>query len=131
MSESRDRTVAENKIPDKLTFKRKEVMQLTKLDGRVLDYWEKEFSAYAPVVNQSGEKFYSHRDVEVILAVKQWLILEKRDKGLIKDLLLDHFGDLAGTQSAAAADAVNPEKLQKIRRGLKEILTLLAKDDKN
>jgi DNA-binding transcriptional MerR regulator len=123
--------MAENKIPDKLTFKRKEVMQLAKLDGRVLDYWEKEFCAFSPVVNQSGEKFYSRRDVEVILAVKQWLIQEKRDKGLIRDLLLQHFGDLAGSQPAAASEPVNPEKLQKIRRGLKEILTLLAKDDKN
>ena len=123
--------MAENKIPDKLTFKRKEVMQLAKLDGRVLDYWEKEFCAFSPVVNQSGEKFYSRRDVEVILAVKQWLIQEKRDKGLIRDLLLHNFGDLAGSQPAAASEPVNPEKLLKIRRGLKEILTLLAKDDKN
>ncbi len=76
--------MAEIKIPDKLTFRRKEVMQLAKLDGRVLDYWEKEFSAFAPVVNQSGEKFYSRHDVEVILAIKQWLVQEKRDKGKIK-----------------------------------------------
>ena len=41
--------MAEIKIPDKLTFRRKEVMQLAKLDGRVLDYWEKEFGAFAPV----------------------------------------------------------------------------------
>jgi DNA-binding transcriptional MerR regulator len=123
--------MAENKIPDKLTFKRKEVMQLSKLDGRVLDYWEKEFCAFAPVVNQSGEKFYSRRDVEVILLVKQWLIIEKRDKGQIRDLLLQQFGDLGGSQSPTASEPVNPEKLQKIRRGLKEILTLLAKDDKN
>jgi len=123
--------MGENKIPDKLTFKRKEVMQLSRLDGRVLDYWEKEFAAFAPVVNQSGEKFYSRRDVEVILLVKQWLIIEKRDKGQIRDLLLQQFGDLGGSQSPAATEPVNPEKLQKIRRGLKEILTLLAKDDKN
>ncbi len=123
--------MAENKIPDKLTFKRKEVMQLAKLDGRVLDYWEKEFGAFVPVVNQSAEKFYSRRDVEVILAVKQWLIIEKRDKGQINDLLMQQFGDLAGVQSAAAAEPINPDKLHKIRRGLKEILTLLAKDDKN
>ena len=123
--------MAENKIPDKLTFKRKEVMQLTKLDGRVLDYWEKEFGAFTPVVNQSGEKFYSRRDVEVILAVKQWLTKEKCDKGRIRELLLQHFGEMADGPAPAQADGVNPEKLLKIRRGLKEILTLLAKDDKN
>jgi len=126
--------MVERKIPDKLTFRRKEVMQLAKLDGRALDYWEKEFSAFVPVVNQSGEKFYSHRDVEVVFAIKQWLIQEKRDKAQIKDLLLQTFGDLGSGQAAAGsqeAEPVNPDKLKKIRRGLKEILTLLAKDDKN
>jgi DNA-binding transcriptional MerR regulator len=123
--------MADDRIPDKLTFKRKEVMQLSKLDGRVLDYWEREFQAFSPVVNQSGEKFYSRRDVEIIFAVRQWLIQEKRDKSLIRELLLQRFGDLAGARPPAAGDPVNPEKLRKIRRGLKEILTLLAKDDKN
>ncbi len=123
--------MAESKIPDKLTFKRKEVMQMAKLDGRVLDYWEKEFAAFVPVINQSGEKFYSRRDVEVILSIKQWLVQEKRDKGQIKELLLRNYGDLANPQPAAGAEAIDPEKLNRIRRGLKEILTLLAKDDKS
>lgn len=123
--------MADDWIPDKLTFKRKEVMQLAKLDGRVLDYWEREFHAFSPVVNQSGEKFYSRRDVEIILAVKGWLIQEKRDKSLIQQLLLQRFGELAGSQPADAGEPVSPEKLRRIRRGLKEILTLLAKDDKN
>lgn len=102
---------------------------MAKLDGRVLDYWEREFNAFVPVVNQSDEKFYSRRDVEIILAIKQWLIQEKRDKSQIKDLLLQNFGDLASGQ-LAGSEPVNGAKLKKIRRELKEILTLLAKDDK-
>lgn len=51
--------MAERNIPEKLTFRRKEVMQLAKVDGRVLDYWEKEFTAFTPIINQSGEKFYT------------------------------------------------------------------------
>jgi DNA-binding transcriptional MerR regulator len=123
--------MAEIKIPDKLTFRRKEVMQLAKLDGRVLDYWEKEFSAFTPVVNQSGEKFYSRHDVEVILAIKRWLVLEKREKNKISELLLQNFGDLANTQPNSPEGPVDTEKINRIRRGLKEILTLLAKDDKS
>jgi DNA-binding transcriptional MerR regulator len=126
---NKKKAMAERKIPEQLTFKRKEVMQLAKLDGRVLDYWEKEFRAFVPVVNQSGEKFYSRRDVEIIFAVKQWLIQEKRDKSQIKDLLLQNFGDLASGQPVNS-EPVNGAKLKKIRRELKEILTLLAKDDK-
>lgn len=123
--------MAENNIPDKLTFRRKEIMQLVKLDGRVLDYWEKEFNAFTPVINQSGEKYYSHRDVEIIMAIKKWLINEKCDKGKIRDLLLQNFGDLANTQPGSNQEPVDPEKLKRIRRGLSEILTLLAKDDKS
>jgi DNA-binding transcriptional MerR regulator len=123
--------MAEIKIPDKLTFRRKEVMQLAKVDGRVLDYWEKEFSAFAPVVNQSGEKFYSRHDVEVILAIKQWLVQEKREKSQISELLLKNFGDLANAQPGSPQEPVDAEKIKRIRRGLKEILTLLAKDDKS
>jgi hypothetical protein len=65
------------------------------------------------------------------MAIKQWLINEKCDKGKIRDLLSQNFGDLANTQPGSNQEPVDPEKLKSIRRGLNEILTLLAKDDKN
>jgi DNA-binding transcriptional MerR regulator len=123
--------MSETIIPEKLTFRRKEVMQLTKLDGRVLDYWEKEFAAFTPVSNQSGEKFYSRRDVEVILKIKEWLSRDKCDKVKIKDMLLQNFGEFANGQHSAPQGPIDHEKVKRIRRGLDEILTLLAKDDKN
>ena len=122
--------MADNTIPEKLTFRRKEVMQLTKLDGRVLDYWEKEFAAFTPVTNQSGEKFYSRRDVEIILKIKEWLSRDKCDKNKIKDMLLQNFGELDNGQHTAHGP-LNHEKVKRIRRGLDELLTFLAKDDKN
>ena len=123
--------MAENIIPEKLTFRRKEVMQLTKLDGRVLDYWEKEFTAFSPVTNQSGEKFYSRLDVEIILKIKEWINRYKCDKIKIRDMLLQNFGEFANSQHSPAPGPINQEKVKRIRRGLDEILTLLAKDDKN
>ena len=74
-------------IPEKLTFRRKEVIQLAKLDGKVLDYWESEFAVFSPVDSQSGERFYSRKDIEVILKIKEWLNLEKLDKNKIMDVL--------------------------------------------
>jgi DNA-binding transcriptional MerR regulator len=118
-------------IPEKLTFRRKEVMQLAKLDGRVLDYWENEFKAFSPVINQSGEKYYSRPDVEIILRIKQWLSLDKYDKNKIKELLLQNFGEFDNTQKGPVAGSISREKVERIRRGLDEILTLLAKDDKS
>jgi DNA-binding transcriptional MerR regulator len=125
------RKMAENSIPEKLTFRRKEVMQLAKLDGRVLDYWEKEFTAFTPVTNQSGEKFYSRHDVEVILKIKEWLSRDKYDKNKIKDMILQNFGELNNGQHSLTQVPLDHEKVKRIRRGLDEILTLLAKDDKN
>jgi DNA-binding transcriptional MerR regulator len=123
--------MAKTTIPEKLTFKRKEVMQLAKLDGRVLDYWEKEFAAFTPVTNQSGEKFYSRRDVEVILKIQEWLNRDQCDKNKIKALLLQNFGEIDNGQPTAAPGPLDHEKVKRIRRGLDEILTLLAKDDKS
>ena len=125
------RKMTENNIPEKLTFRRKEVMRLAKLDGRVLDYWEKEFTAFTPVTNQNGEKFYSRRDVEIILKIKEWLSRDKCDKNKIKDMLLQNFGELDNGQNSFAQGPLDHEKVKRIRRGLDEILTLLAKDDKN
>jgi DNA-binding transcriptional MerR regulator len=123
--------MAEIKLPEKLTFRRKEVMQLAKLDGRVLDYWEKEFAAFTPITSQSGEKFYSHRDIEIILKIKEWLSRDKCDKNKIKDMLLQNFDEIDNGQRSPAPGPLDHEKIKRIRRGLDEILTLLAKGDKN
>lgn len=123
--------MAEIIIPEKLTFRRKEVIQLSKLDGRVLDYWEKEFSAFTPVTNQSGEQFYSRHDVEIILKIKEWLNQDKCDKKEIKDMLLQKYGEFDNGRNSSVQEALDHEKVKRIRRGLAEILTLLAKNDKN
>ncbi|MCX6554944.1 MAG: MerR family transcriptional regulator [Candidatus Aminicenantes bacterium] len=123
--------MTKSNIPEKLTFRRKEVMQLAKLDGRVLDYWEKEFAFFTPVTNQSGEKFYSRRDVEIIMKIKEWLGRDKCDKNKIKEMLLQNFGEIDNVQNTSAPEPLDREKVKRIRRGLDEILTLLAKDDKN
>ncbi|MBN2398788.1 MAG: MerR family transcriptional regulator [Candidatus Aminicenantes bacterium] len=118
-------------IPEKLTFRRKEVMQLAKLDGRVLDYWEKEFKAFTPITNQSGEIFYSRHDVEIILKIKEWIGHEQYDKNKIKEMLLQDFGQIDTGRKESESGSVSQEKVKRIRRGLDEILTLLAKDDKS
>jgi DNA-binding transcriptional MerR regulator len=123
--------MAEPSIPEKLTFRRKEVMQMAKLDGRVLDYWEKEFAAFTPGTNQSGEKYYSRRDVEIILKIKEWLARETCDKNKIRELLMENFGDLGQGQQSPTPANISHDKVKRIRRGLDEILTLLAKDDKS
>jgi DNA-binding transcriptional MerR regulator len=125
--------MAEIKIPEQLTFRRREVMQLAKLDGRVLDYWESEFAAFVPLLNQSGEKYYTRRDVETILLIRQLLIVEKRDKESVHQAL-NGTGGPNGVPPAkpvrSKKDLMSGKTLHEMRRQLREILTLLDKNDK-
>ena len=117
-------------IPEKLTFRRKEVTRLTKLDGRVLDYWEKEFTVFTPMINQTGEKFYTHRDIEIILKIRELLIVEKLDKNKIKEVLKNDLS-IADLLEARGIEAhFDKGKINRIRGELKEILTILDKSDK-
>ena len=117
-------------IPEKLTFRRKEVIQLTKLDGKVLDYWEKEFAVFSPVVNQTGEKFYTRKDIEILLRIRELLIVEKMDKNKIMDVLKKDLpvGDLF--EEHGEESCFDKNKINRIRGELKEILTILDKSDK-
>ena len=142
-------------IPEKLTFKRNEVIRLTRLEGRVLDYWQKEFGVFDPTVNQVGEKFYTRDDVELILKIKQWMVVERIEKEKVKERIKQEYGPTPGaakanTQAQAqththadekirvrpSGPEVRPvlpdsrEKLRIIRQNLQEILTILDKNGK-
>jgi len=119
------------KIPDKLTFKRSEVVNITQLDGKVIDYWEREFGQFVPFINQDGEKFYSRNDLESILMIKQLFIVEKKDKSQIRDLMRCGNNHVAENQPPKTANKNDQgKKLRSIKSSLKEILTLLDKSDK-
>jgi hypothetical protein len=46
-------------------------------------------------------------------------------------MILQNFGELNNGQHSLTQAPLDHEKVKRIRRGLDEILTLLAKDDKN
>src|SRR6476469_1259953 len=63
-------------IPDKLFFKIGEVCDLVGVQAHVLRYWETEFPMLSPQKNQSGQRSYRKRDVEIALKIKQLLYKE-------------------------------------------------------
>ncbi len=119
-------------LPDKLTFKRPEVIKITRLDGKVIDFWEKEFGGISPVVNKAGEKFYTRQDIELILKIKQLMIVEKMEKSRIKKIIAEIDGDSIENnhENRVKNQKIKIEKLKMIRTGLEEILTLLDKNGK-
>ena len=118
-------------IPDKLTFKKREVINITRLDGKVLDYWEKEFNVINPVINRNGEKYFSRKDIEIIIRIKDLLMGERKSKEETKSIIISEFE--IGT--APVEKVEKPKKkaglnLTSLKEGLKEILTLIDKNDK-
>src|SRR4029453_4878479 len=63
-------------IPEKIYFKIGEVCELVGVQGHVLRYWETEFPTLSPQKNNSGQRSYRRRDVEIALRIKQLLYKE-------------------------------------------------------
>jgi DNA-binding transcriptional MerR regulator len=138
----------DRQIPNKLFFKIGEVCELTDTQPYVLRYWESEFPALAPAKNSSGQRIYRRRDIETILRIKQLLYEEGFTIAGAKKRLEVELTGRADTPSSAAAAAPAPSPsapnaegvtpaadptrraLREVRDQLREILTLLDRNDR-
>ena len=124
-------------LPDKLAFKQKEVIKITRLEGKVIDYWQKEFGGFEPTVNSEGEKFYTRKDIQLILNIRQWMIVEKIEKAKIKEMMIkgreehDDANPVSNNaDSPREMKTIRADQLKIIKQSLHEILTILDKNDK-
>lgn len=127
----------ERKIPNKLFFKIGEVCEITDTQPYVLRYWESEFPALAPAKNSSGQRIYRRRDIETVLRIKQLLYEEGFTiAGAKKRLDAELAGRVETPQpvtpnpAAAGGDERGRSALQQVREQLREILTLLDRNDR-
>jgi DNA-binding transcriptional MerR regulator len=133
----------ERKIPNKLFFKIGEVCEITDTQPYVLRYWESEFPALAPAKNTSGQRIYRRRDIETVLRIKQLLYEEGFTiAGAKKRLEMEMAGRTptpssappggngGGTAAGSAGDDATRKALHEIRDQLREILTLLDRNDR-
>jgi DNA-binding transcriptional MerR regulator len=128
----------ERKIPNKLFFKIGEVCEITDTQPYVLRYWESEFPALAPAKNSSGQRIYRRRDIETVLRIKQLLYEEGFTIAGAKKRLETEMSVRPDTQpvpksgevEAAEKDPKTNSALKEVREQLREILTLLDRNDK-
>jgi DNA-binding transcriptional MerR regulator len=131
----------DKKIPNKLFFKIGEVCEITDTQPYVLRYWESEFPALAPAKNSSGQRIYRRRDIETVLRIKQLLYEEGFTiAGAKKKLEAEMAGRVVtpstnplGDGGAIASDATGSDRvaaLRQVREQLREILTLLERNDR-
>jgi DNA-binding transcriptional MerR regulator len=129
----------ERKVPNKLFFKIGEVCEITDTQPYVLRYWESEFPALAPAKNSSGQRIYRRRDIETVLRIKQLLYEEGFTIAGAKKRLETEMAGRTNTPTSQAAAVVesdaaveDPTKraLAEVRDTLREILTLLERNDR-
>jgi DNA-binding transcriptional MerR regulator len=139
-------------IPNKLFFKIGEVCELTDTQPYVLRYWESEFPALAPAKNSSGQRIYRRKDIETVLRIKQLLYEEGFTiAGAKKRLEAELTGrtptpgsvtpsgnggvkkepEAAAASTGSGASETSRKALQEVREQLREILTLLDRNDRN
>jgi DNA-binding transcriptional MerR regulator len=126
-------------IPNKLFFKIGEVCEITDTQPYVLRYWESEFPALAPAKNSSGQRIYRRRDIETVLRIKQLLYEEGFTIAGAKKRLETEMTGRGNTPTSQAGAVVESEQasddpmrkaLQEVRETLREILTLLERNDR-
>jgi DNA-binding transcriptional MerR regulator len=126
-------------IPNKLFFKIGEVCEITDTQPYVLRYWESEFPALAPAKNSSGQRIYRRRDIETVLRIKQLLYEEGFTIAGAKKRLETELAGRANTPTSQAAAVVESDAavedptrraLAEVRDTLREILTLLERNDR-
>ena len=126
-------------IPNKLFFKIGEVCEITDTQPYVLRYWESEFPALAPAKNSSGQRIYRRRDIETVLRIKQLLYEEGFTIAGAKKRLETEMAGRGNTPQSQAAAVVESESaaddptrraLAEVRDTLREILTLLERNDR-
>ena len=120
-------------IPNKLYFPIREAAQIAGVEPYVLRFWEKEFPMLSPVKEKSGHRRYRRKDIELVLEIKRLLY----DQGFTISGARSQLQKVASRARASSGESRSEPKAQtseaagvvldRIRRGLNEILTILGK----
>ncbi len=119
-------------LPDKLYYTIREVAAHTGVEPHVLRYWESEFPTLKPKRNRAGSRAYRKRDIEEILAIRTLLHEEGYRIDGARKALKDRKakprtpGKAPQEQlSIGFADLERPQKIESMRKELREVLDIL------
>ena len=117
-------------IPNRSLFRQPEVCEIAQVQPYVLRSWEAEFPDLGVAKTEGGPRVYRRADVEFVLRIKHLLFVEGLTLAGARRKLIDEqpgAGDgAAGLDEVLGSDA--RERILQVKRGLREIATLLAKD---
>jgi DNA-binding transcriptional MerR regulator len=123
-------------VPNKLYYKIREACDIVGVEAHVLRFWETEFPTLSPPKSKSGQRTYRPKDIELLLQIKQLLYEEGFTiAGARKRLGTGSVPKAASSKvrsrptrrkpEPATAVAPKPDRLNKVKSELENILTLL------
>lgn len=119
-------------IPNRSLFRQPEVCEIAQVQPYVLRSWEAEFPDLGVAKTQGGPRVYRRADIERVLRIKHLLLVEGLTLGGVKRKLQEEQpaaasdDEGAGLEELLGSDA--RERIMLVKRGLRELATLLAKD---
>jgi DNA-binding transcriptional MerR regulator len=113
-------------LPQKLYFRIGEVARLLEVKPHVIRFWEKEFKSLRPKKSAAGQRIFSRKDVERLVAIKHLLYEERYTiDGARKHLREKGFEpDEAAVTEVSRVDSLR-EGLAQTRERLVTLLTTL------
>ncbi len=107
---------------EKLFYKIGEISKIAEIEPHVLRYWESEFSFLKPRKNNTGQRIYTRKDLELVLQIKNLLYKEKYTIAGVRK----KFG-----QNTLKKNSVSMETIQGVKKKLKDILDILNRNISN
>ena len=101
------------------------VTRQTGIEPYILRYWESEFNLLHPTRRASGQRRYTHKDVEQILQIKDLLYNQKYSIAGAKKVLMKTKHSDQQIKIELEKDSQAIAYLKEIKNELKEILKLL------
>ena len=119
-------------IPPQSSFKLEEVCEITGVRPYILRFWESEFDEIQPITSASGQKVYEHKDVAVVLKIKNFLVdkkltIIKAKKLLATKGLLDLDEVDVPSEESKVKDAFSKSNLQKLVLAKAKLQSIIAK----
>jgi DNA-binding transcriptional MerR regulator len=118
-------------IPNRSLFRQPEVCEIAQVQPYVLRSWEAEFPNLGVTKTEGGPRVYRRADLEFVLRIKHLLFVEGLTLAGARRKLLEQSEAPAAKGAVQELDALfgsdARERILQVKRGLREIATMLAK----
>jgi DNA-binding transcriptional MerR regulator len=119
----------ETLLPEQKYFSIKQVSELTSVEPHVIRYWETRFGSLRPDRRDSGQRKFTHKEIDAIMRIKQLLYNQRYTIDGARKLLQQESRRGTAQLKLNLGEAHSPtqtlDALRNIRKELEEVLQLL------